>query len=94
MPRKVVIESHDYGEYVGADFPTTIKKAVEEFAQYDSETFEIDLIQVDGYYLHENSIEQIQIEIEDQARQWRKEAELEYEGLRQSEREGWDQPKI
>lgn len=80
MTRKVVIESADYGNYEGETFEQAIDKAIEEFAQYDSETFEIDTVEVDGYFLCESSTDEIQAEIEDGAKRWKKEAELEYKG--------------
>lgn len=80
-PRKVKIESQEFGDFEGPDFPSAIKKAVDAFGPYvDHDEFLIDLVSVDGYYLHENSVENIQMEIEDAVVQWRKEAEQEYKG--------------
>ena len=73
--RKIIIETHDFGDYTGPDFPTVISKAIKDFADYEKDTFAIDLIQVDGYYLHENSVEQIQMDIEDKARKLRADKE-------------------
>lgn len=81
QPLKIVIESSEYGEFEGTSFDEVIKKAVETFAPYENETFAIDLIKVGSYYLDTNSVEEIQMEIEHEAKEWMKQAELEYKGM-------------
>lgn len=87
MANEVTIESADYGDFVGDTVEKAMEKAVEAFAPTGSETFEIDLVKVrlsgdlSEYYLHENSVENIQMEIEAAAKEWQKVAERESKGL-------------